>query len=264
MSKCIEKRRDDLLGKDFINNSGDRCFVIDYLGAYKVKVIFYETNSIDVFPFDSLKRGLFSDKYKPSVFGKGYLGNSKVDKQSHSRWVEMLRRCYSETYRSKTDAYVGCIVCNDWLNYSEFKKWFHSNKNSLMRDENGSFWHLDKDVLVRGNKVYSPDTCCFIPQEVNKVAVKPKRKLTHQGLPEGVGVIKPKTKGSKVGYTARAHSGTTDKDRYLGYYDTPERAFKVYKYAKEAHIKSLAEKWKGKIDDKVYQALLEWKIEITD
>lgn len=176
----------------------------------------------------------------------------------------MLRRCYSETYRNKTDAYVGCIVCSDWLNYSEFKKWFHADRNSLMRDENESFWHLDKDILVKGNKIYSPETCCFVPQEINKVTVKPKRKLTHQGLPEGVGIIKPKTLGSKVGYTARAHTGTTDKDRYLGYYDTPEKAFKVYKKVKEGHIKSLAEKWKGKIDDKVYEALMNWEIGVDD
>ena len=260
MSKCIEKRRDKLLGKDFINNSGDRCFVIDYLGTYKVKVIFYETNNIDVFPFDSLKRGVFSDKYKPSVFGKGYLGSSKVDKQSHCRWVDMLRRCYSETYKKKTDAYMGCIVCNDWLNYSEFKRWFHSNKNSLMKDENESFWHLDKDVLVRGNKVYSPETCCFIPQEINKVTVRPNVRKIHKELPEGVGLIKPKIEGGKVGYTARAHTGTTDRDRYLGYYNTPEEAFKVYKRVKESHIKSLADKWKGKIDEKVYSALINWEV----
>ena len=54
--------------------------------------------------------------------------------------------------------------------------------------------------------------------------------------------------------------GTGEKDRYLGYYNTPEEAFLVYKEAKEKRIKEVANKWKGKISDNVYEALINWHV----
>ena len=51
---------------------------------------------------------------------------------------------------------------------------------------------------------------------------------------------------------------------YLGAYDCPTKAFLVYKDAKEAFIKEVANKWKGKIDPRVYEALLNYQVEITD
>lgn len=269
MSKRIEKRRNELLGKEFTNKLGHRCFVIDYKDAHNVMVMFYETMSVSTMEYGNLKKGSFIDRFKPSLYGVGYLGKTGRtinNEKAYAAWNHILSRCYNPEVQKKQPYYYDCSVDTRWHCFAVFEKWFMQQDQRHFKEDYdvGRRWSIDKDILVRGNKVYSPETCCFVPNEINSAVTKPKRRLSHQGLPEGVGLIKPKTLGSKVGYTARAHTGTTDKDRYLGYYDTPEKAFKVYKRVKEGHIKSLAEKWKGKIDDKVYEALLEWKIEITD
>lgn len=69
-------------------------------------------------------------------------------------------------------------------------------------------------------------------------------------------------KGGKSCWTARINK--FGKEKHLGSFPTQESAFEAYKQAKESYVKEVAEKWKGKIDDKAYQALLQWKIEITD
>jgi hypothetical protein len=71
----------------------------------------------------------------------------------------MIKRCYSDKFLSKNKSYVGCEVCDEWLIFSNFKKWMVSQE-----------WEnceLDKDIICYGNKVYSPDTCCFIPASLN-------------------------------------------------------------------------------------------------
>lgn len=77
----------------------------------------------------------------------------------YSRWNHMLMRCYNSGYQARFPTYVGCTVCSEWLHLSKFKEWFDANyKDGL---------ELDKDILVKGNKVYSPDTCCFVPKYIN-------------------------------------------------------------------------------------------------
>lgn len=269
MSTCIEKRRNELLGKDFTNKLGHRCFVIDYLGANNVVVMFYDTSSVSTVAYSNLKIGSFLDRFKPSLYGVGYIGKvgrTVCNKQAYAAWNHILCRCYSEQFQERQPYYKGCSVDSRWHSFAVFEEWFMEQEQRLFKEgyDVGRRWSIDKDILVRGNKIYSPETCCFVPNEINAVVTKPKARRNHKHLPEGVGFIKPRTLGSKVGYTARAHIGTTEKDRYLGYFDTPEEAFKVYKEAKEERIKYLAEKWKGKIDDKVYEALMNWEVGIDD
>ena len=73
------------------------------------------------------------------------------------KWRNMLKRCYSIGHLDAT--YEGCSVCDEWLIFSNFKSW--------MEQQDWEGKHLDKDLLVEGNKVYSPDTCAFITRELN-------------------------------------------------------------------------------------------------
>ena len=116
-------------------------------------------------------------------------------------------------------------------------------------------WVLDKDILVKGNKIYSSETCCFVPPEINGCFTL--RTLNRGELP--IGVSK-----NRYGLPYKARCGYNGERVLIGNYKTPEEAFQAYKSVKMEEILRLAEKWKGKIDDKVYQALLQWKIEITD
>ena len=110
-------------------------------------------------------------------------------------------------------------------------------------------FHLDKDILIKGNKIYSFKTCCFVPVEINSLLTKTNSKRGN--LPIGVS-----KSGNK--YKARLNSNL------LGTFDTSKEAFKVYKVAKEKHIKEVAEIWKSQITKQVYKALLKYKVEIID
>lgn len=74
-------------------------------------------------------------------------------------WRGMIRRCYYEQGRAKTESYLNTVVCEDWLLFSQFKDW--------MEQQSWEGKQLDKDLLVRGNKVYSPETCVFISKGLN-------------------------------------------------------------------------------------------------
>ncbi len=116
-------------------------------------------------------------------------------------------------------------------------------------------WALDKDIIQKGNKLYSKDTCCFVPAEVNHLLVKSDR--IRGEYP--VGVCFHKAAGKFMAYL-----NINGKRKYLGCFPTPEEAFQVYKLAKEAQIKVVAHKWKHLLDNRVFQALMAYEVNISD
>ena len=77
----------------------------------------------------------------------------------YTSWAGMLKRCYSQRYHEKFPTYVGCLVCDEWLTFSKFKLWMET------QDWQGQ--HLDKDILIQDNKIYSPQTCVFVSGGLN-------------------------------------------------------------------------------------------------
>ena len=173
-------------------------------------------------------------------------GDSHTNAYSH--WRNMLVRCFDKEYMVCRPTYSDCTVCQEWLLFSNFKKWYDQ-----FNYEN---YHLDKDILVKGNKHYSPDTCCLVPQEINTLLTK--RQGCRGRQPIGVCYIKRSGK-----YSATIHKM---RNVHLGFFDTPEEAFQAYKSAKEQYVKERATKYfqEGKITHRVYQALMEYQVEITD
>ena len=186
------------------------------------------------------------------MYGIGYntLGDYKksekgIHKTVYTCWKGMFERCYSEKCHKKQPSYIGCLVSEEWHDFQNFAKWFY--------DKYVEGWCLDKDIINKGNKVYSTENCCFVPNEVNVVLTNSKSKRGN--LPIGVS-----TRGDKY----KSQIKKDGKVFSLGYYKTPEEAFKVYKIEKEKYLKEVAEKWKNKIEDRVYKALNNYKIDITD
>jgi hypothetical protein len=155
----------------------------------------------------------------------------------------MLSRCYNKKVHLIQTTYKEAIVCEEWHNFQVFAEWF---ENNYKED-----WQLDKDILVKGNKIYSPETCCFVPQEINlTLGTKVGKKST---LPVGVHLH------IKTGkYKTQIHKN--NKVYHIGLFNTPEEAFQAYKTEKEKHIKEVADKWKGKITIDCYRALLKTKL----
>ena len=93
-----------------------------------------------------------------------------------SSWQGMLERSYSQRYHALNPTYKDCSVCKLWLRFSEYKKWMEA------QDWEGK--DLDKDILVPGNKVYSPLTCCFVSHAVNSLLLD--RGRARGDYPQGV------------------------------------------------------------------------------
>lgn len=184
------------------------------------------------------------------IFGVGIndYNGSTVGLLSYSRWYKMLKRCYDKEFHKKKPTYSDCYVCDDWLYFSNFKRWF--DENYIER------YVLDKDILVKGNKCYSPETCCFVPAGLNSLLTK---RDYHRGK-YPVGVIKSQN-GNFVAQI------TKNKKHYnIGTYTTIEEAFNAYKESKEKYIQLQAQSYfgRGLITERVYNALIKYEVEITD
>lgn len=187
-----------------------------------------------------------SDNMKKKLFGVGLFDGYNRRCDCYSHWRGMLMRCYDEKIFKKRPTYSECSVCGEWLLYSNFKKWF--DIHSVVG------WHLDKDILVKGNKVYSPQTCCFVPPQINSMLVN---RRNFRGKYK-VGVYK-----GKYGRFS-ASCSVNDKSVRIGMFDTELEAFNAYKEFKEENIKRVADEWRDKIEPCVYEALHNYKVEITD
>lgn len=188
---------------------------------------------------------------QPIMCGIGYRGCNDVDctSESYLRWHDMINRCYNEKFHERQPQYKNCTVCGEWLNYSNFKVWYDQNKIP------GMTLDLDKDILFKGNLEYSPSTVAFVPHEINTLFLN--KKNGRGDLPIGVFYDKGKSK-------YRSNMAFMGKTIKLGTFNTAESAFARYKEYKEDFIKDIAEQYRDEIPDKVYQAMINWKIEIDD
>jgi len=180
--------------------------------------------------------------------GNIWIGGKSIPE--YRLWANMLRRCFDDKYKQKHPTYSDVTCSKEWLSMTKFVE-----DISQMRGYGLIGWALDKDILQKGSKLYSKDTCCFVPQEVNSLLIK--RDNSRGEWP--VGVYFHKASGK-----FKAQLWVNGERKYLGLFASPEEAFQVYKTAKEAHIKAVAEKWKDQLDERVYQALLNYTVDITD
>ena len=259
MDKRLLKQKELITGKIFkTKNSGD-CLVIDYQNCYNVLVKFYKPECVVKCELSNLRKGKVKNPLQPSLCGKGFIGIGKYgikDKKAYSLWQSLLMRAYSEKYHTKQPTYKDVEVCKEWLNFQNFASWCYNQKFFDAKDSKGKSYQLDKDVLVKGNKVYSPETCCFIPQDINTLLLNSTK--TRGRLPLGVSYDARVKK-----YWAKCNIGDRNA-KYLGSYNDPVEAFLAYKKAKESRIKDVANSWKDRIDDKVYKSLIGWEITIED
>lgn len=145
--------------------------------------------------------------------------NNKRD-ISYTIWVEMLRRCYSKKWTLRSPSYKGCLVCEEWHHYSNFKKWFNENYRFDLISL-GIKINLDKDLLFDGNKIYSPDTCVFIPQKINGF-------LTNKQKTNTSGFIGVSFNNGCKKWRAKINNFDNGKTIHLGYFDNIEEAKQSY------------------------------------
>lgn len=226
-----------------------RNITIEFQDEYKAKVC---TN------YGNFKCGTISNPYDKTVWNIGYMGEGKYNSKDYSlayrKWNTMLKRCYDPYYLNVRPTYRDCFVCEEWHNFQNFAKWWEENYYEVEGDR----MELDKDILIKGNKIYSPEACMIVPNKINILFAKGD---TKKKLPIGVFP-------NKLRFHARCriydYQDKKSKDIYLGNFDTPYKAFLSYKNYKESHIKEIANKYKQIIPIDLYNAMYKYKIEIDD
>ena len=168
---------------------------------------------------------------KPTVGGK------RLRCPFYRTWCSMLMRCYDAKYQSAYPTYIGCSVCDEWLFFSNFKAW--------MEQQDWIDKELDKDLLVKGNKVYSPELCVFVDRVTNGFTVD---SLASRG-DWPIGVYFNNVKGK---FHAHCSNPFTKKNENLGYFTCPEQANLAWRKRKHELACILASKQK---DQRVADAL---------
>lgn len=185
----------------------------------------------------------FNDRSKPTH------QNGKMKKE-YELWTSMLKRCLDSKENIKDESYVNCKISKNFKNYSYFHEWCQSQVGF-----NDDDFQLDKDLLIKGNKIYSEDTCVFVPRKLNQLLVKARKRRGNQPI----GVAYNKNYGK-----FQAQISIDGTSNLIGYFDDETDAFNAYKEKKEVLIKSLAEEYKSRIDERVYYSLINYIVEITD
>ena len=241
-------------------NSGD-FKIVKYNNSANVEIQFVTTGYETVARLDCVRNGNIKDPYLPSVCGVGIIGTKYLPKingvhtKEYTLWHNMLKRCYSTTYKKRRPTYEGCEVSNNFKSYEYFYEW--CNKQIGFSNQGGENpFHLDKDLLIKGNKVYSESTCVFLPQEINSLLVK----STSSRGKHPIGVSWSNTNKAFVAQVSK----NKGKQEWLGTFNTELEAFNAYKEAKEAFIKEQAEKYKSQIDLRAYNALMNYEVSIDD
>ena len=242
------------------NRYGSVMKIINYKNYDNITVEF-DNKFITGCSYQQFKNGSVKNLYDKSVYGVGYLGEGKYvskeqNKKEHTKqyetWIRMLDRCYSFNYKNNFHTYIECYTCEEWHNFQNFAKWYDENIYEI----NNENIELDKDILFKGNKIYSPENCIFVPQKINNLFTR--RNASRGDLPIGVGIYEH----DKTKYRAKCNN--EKKLIYLGIHNNILDAFNAYKKYKGELIIEIAKEYKDKIPKELCDAMYKYKIEITD
>lgn len=226
----------------FMSNKGQKFKIIEYLGCNDCTIQFEDGTIVYCKKLNEIKRGEIKNPNFPLVYDKGFVGIGKYcyknDKKAHGTWINMLKRCYDDKYHLKRPTYKDVKVCEEWHNFQVFAKWFYENYD--FKTMQG--WHLDKDILINNIKVYSPDTCCFVPNEINCLFIKGKY----------VGV-------RKVNNNYVAIISISNKKKHLGTFSTFTQAQHAYNTAKKQNVREVIIKYKDTVDKRIFDRLYDYE-----
>ena len=253
-----EKLKKEREGLCFITKYGESFVITEYKDSQNVKIKFMNRYE-KIVEWGNIVKNKVISPYAKTIWNIGYIGEGKFSSKIHIEiyeyWRGMIRRCYDPYFLDKHPTYRDCIICKEWLNFQNFAKWWNENYYNC----NNERMELDKDILIKGNKIYSPETCIFVPKRINDLFIKCNRNRTN--LPIGCHLLRGKIQVERC-------KGDGSRGKYLGVYpiDRPFQAFTCYKNFKESYIKQVADEYysKGLIPKKLYEAMCRYEVEIND
>lgn len=251
------------IGEIYTNLYGSNFKIIEFINCNNMTIEFDNGYIKENVSYSNIKKGKVKNPYDKTICDIAYIGegdapltvNDNKISLPYGYWLNMIKRCYSKKLLTNRPTYMNCKVCNEWLNYNNFYTWYKCNYYEI----EGEKMCLDKDILIKGNKIYSPNACIFVPSRINSLFVNCNKKRGN--LPLGVSFNKNKNK-----YVAQYSKKINDKTKntIIGLFNTIEEAFNIYKQTKENYIKQVADEYKHSIPEKLYDTMYKWRIEIND
>lgn len=246
------------VGESNFNNIGLHMKIVAYRGCNDIDIQFDDGTIVTNKRYGSFKCGRVKNPMHKCVYGVGFFGigeySSRLENgcksDAYKKWQGMLQRCYDKNFQNYHPTYKNCIVCEEWHNFQNFAKWYDDNYYEI----NGETIELDKDILIKGNNVYSPETCILVPKMINTLFTK--SNCSRGNLP--IGVFR---EGEK--FRSMISIGKMGK-KCFGTFNNVEEAYLEYKKGKEKYIKEIADKYKDKIPKKLYNALYNYEVDIND
>lgn len=254
------------LGEEKTNTRGSAMKIIEYNNSHDIVVQFQDEHKYTVrTDYSMFEKGYIWNPYHPIVGRVGFAGkkyktldDSGKEIKAFVCWKKMIERCYpSEKEIDKYKAYSDVSVCEEWFNFENYYEW-------ITKEENYEIWKdipqsaVDKDILVKKNRLYAPNVCCLVPLEIN--ALFNTGSVDRRG-PDVIGVYYNKWRDSYYATCSDGHQTI-----HLGEFPTSHQAFLKYKEFKEDLIKKYAEKYyaEGKISKKCYDAMMAYEVEEDD
>lgn len=243
------------VGQKYTSKLGEVYEVVEYNSANKGVVIKFEsTGNLMTCSAKEVKNGSVKNTMQKNVFGVACFGvgpwKAKVNGKflpEYQLWIGLMTRIYHEPTLKDHPTYRSASICDEWHNFQNFAAWCQSQVGFLTKQANSKSFALDKDLLVPNNKVYSSETCCFLPNHIN-VALKGRQSEKGEQIPSGVYWHK-----ASNSYTASANKN--GKQYHLGCFATPEYAKVVFRKFKTEYLQELAEQYKDQISEAAYLAL---------
>ena len=249
-ARTIQIPKDMTVGSVHKTNEGGKAIVVEYINSFNVVVMFqgYDATDTVTVQTSALRAGSVKNPMHPSMRGVGYIGigdyvsrcetlDGSIGQPApvYRAWGSMMNRAYSQEFKTEHPTYTNVTVCSEWHNFQTFAAWYCRQHG--MNPE-ATDYHLDKDLLVKGNRIYSPSTCCLIPAAINAMV----HSLIHvdldsddtYGLPHGVQQC---AEGFyvKVSMNGQAH--------YLHGFKTPHSASRAYKALRIVAIQELLDQY---------------------
>lgn len=228
------------------NKHGTEMKIVRYNNSADITVEFQDEHRYQVnITYCNFTRGVFNP-YDKVICGVGctgvgeyrmFIDGTHIHTDEYVSWYNMICRCYKD---KRATAYKDCEVCSEWLNFQNYAEWYSDN----FYDIGEGRMHIDKDILIEGNRVYSPDTCIFVPQRINMIFMK-KNRNTDSDLPTGINRC---VNGFRSTYNGKS----------LGVSKTLEEAIDKYNIQKRLHIKQQVEEYRERMPPRICDILLSW------
>lgn len=250
------------IGESNTNYQGCTMYITEYRSSNDISVKFVDKFGATVHSdYKGFKSGSVKNPYYPDVYGVGCVGlkyKSVGNLKAYKVWHGIMQRCYDLAIKQRQPTYMDCTIDKGWMVFENFYDWVKSQPN-YDKWLVGNRWMVDKDILVKGNKHYGPDTCCLVPEHINTLFTK--RQNDRGKYP--IGVCYNKRDGV---YRAQCNNPFLNKRECVGRFDNPDDAFLAYKSYKEQIIKKIAEieYASGNISEACYDAMINYVVEHSD